>query len=532
MKNALFLPFLISFLCLSPMADAQIAVRFGVSFPQSTRAQPISGRVVVYLVREGSAIDSRQPPSDAPFFKDPQPMFGIDVWNLAPEALVILDDDATSFPVRPSRLAAGTYRAQAVLDAHRLNGNWRREADNLFSQIVTFTIDPAATQTQTVMLSLTDHTGVRTPRKAPGVEYVSVPSKLLSDFRGTPVTLNAGVVFPTDHDPTRQYPAIYVVPGFGGDHGMAIGETLIRQSPRFQDVPHQTLWRNCFVIVLDPEGPYGHHLFANSDNNGPVGDALVKELIPALDQKFNLVSSPSGRLITGHSSGGWSSLWLTLNHPDIFGACWSSSPDPVDFRSFQLSNLYESDNWYTDIPDGLATFSGEGIVDGEVPSYRDDTKIRMTVRQENTMEEVIGPCNTSGKQWDSWFAAFGPRDSKGFPAALFDPVTGAMDSRIAEKYRRYDIGSFLREQPQTYAPLFHERVRIIVGAKDNYFLNEAVTLLKNDLAAITFQPLVATKGSITIVPEADHNSVHASEAMLAWPTDMIEYLKTGGFIKD
>ncbi len=532
MTQALFARFIILVLLLPMTLRADNAPRFSVSFPTSTRAEPISGRLIVYLVREGSSINERRPPSDAPFFDDPQPMFAIDVWQLAPEALVILDDEATSFPAKPSRLAPGTYRVQAVLDANRLNSSWRREEGNLFSQIVTVTIDPAAPLEQPIALSLTDHTSERIPRKAPGVEYVSVPSKLLSDFRATPVALNAGVVFPTNHDPARQYPAIYVVPGFGGDHAMAAGEALIRNSPRFQDVPHQTLWKNAFVVVLDPEGPYGHHLFANSDNNGPVGDALVQELIPALEQQFNLAPSPGGRLITGHSSGGWSSLWLTLTYPDVFGGCWSSSPDPVDFRSFQLSNLYESDNWYTDLPEGHATFSAAGIVEGEIPSYREKTKVKMTVRQENAMEEVIGPRNTSGQQWDSWFAAFGPRDSGGFPAALFDPATGAMDARIAEKYRRFDIGALLRAEPQKYAPLFHERVRLAVGADDNYFLNEAVTLLKNDLQAIPFQPLVASKGSIIIVPDTDHNSVQSSEVMRQWPTDMIEFLKAGGFLTD
>lgn len=526
---------LIALICLlAPLAPAADAppLRFGVSFPASLRTAPISGRLIVYLVREGSAVNPQQPPSDAPFFEDPQPMFAIDVADLAPETLVIVDDDATCFPVKPSRIAPGTYRVQAVLDANRLNSRWRREPGNLFSQISTITIDPAKPLPNFVPITLSDVTHQRTLRQAPGVEYVSVPSKLLSDFRGTPVSLNAGVVAPANRDPLRQYPTIYVVPGFGGDHAMAVTEALIRASPRFQDVPHQTLWKNAFVVVLDPEGPNGHHLFANSDNNGPVGDALVKELIPALDQKFNLAPSPGGRLITGHSSGGWSSLWLTLTYPDVFGACWSSSPDPVDFRAFQLSDLYQSDNWYTDLPDELPTFSDDGIVDGEVPSYRQKTKIRMTVRQENAMEEVLGTHNTSGQQWDSWFAAFGPRDSKGYPAALFDPTTGAMDQRIAEKYRRFDIGSLLRAEPQKYAPLFQERVRLVVGADDNYFLNEAVSLLKSDLAAIPFQPLVATKGSITIVPDTDHNTVQSSETIRAWPTDMIGYLKAGGFIKD
>lgn len=41
-------------------------------------------------------------------------------------------------------------------------------------------------------------------------------------------------------------------------------------------------------------------------------------------------------------------LWLQTQYPSIFAGCWSSSPDPVDFRNFQLINLYENENLYYD----------------------------------------------------------------------------------------------------------------------------------------------------------------------------------------
>src|SRR6185295_9952655 len=52
----------------------------------------------------------------------------------------------------------------------------------------------------------------------------------------------------------------------------------------------------------------------------------------------------AARLLTGHSSGGWTVLYLQTHYPAIFTACWSSSPDPVDFRNFQLANLYSDKN--------------------------------------------------------------------------------------------------------------------------------------------------------------------------------------------
>jgi len=42
----------------------------------------------------------------------------------------------------------------------------------------------------------------------------------------------------------------------------------------------------------------------------PRGEALVKEFIPYLESQFHLIAKPEARIVTGHSSGGWSSLWL------------------------------------------------------------------------------------------------------------------------------------------------------------------------------------------------------------------------------
>ena len=63
----------------------------------------------------------------------------------------------------------------------------------------------------------------------------------------------------------------------------------------------------------------------------------------------------------------------------------STTPDPVDLHKFQLVDIYSAESMYSD-----------GTKDW--PSVRSGS---MTIRQENAMEEVLGPCNSSGQQWDS-----------------------------------------------------------------------------------------------------------------------------------
>jgi hypothetical protein len=497
-----------------PATTLFAAPSVSVSIDPAVRSTPATGRLVVYLSRVQLGGAMFRAPANGFNEESPQPIYGIDVKELAPGAVVTIDDSATSFPVKLSELPPGQYRAQAVLDMSRANSSWQREPGNLFSENVAF---DASRPARLVLKSVVRE---QTWPRLPQVEVFQLRSKLLSDFHKREVMLRAGVAFPVGHDRTRRYAAVYEVPGFGGDHTMAF-YTAQRRSARASRDDSGGVSRHTFWIFLDPESPNGHTLLADSDNNGPVGQALVTELIPALEAKFNLIAEPTARIVTGHSSGGWSSLWLATRYPETFGACWSSSPDPIDFRKFEMVDIYASENLYKDA-------KGE-----EVPAARFHGVNTMSTRQENGMEHVLGPRNDSAQQWDSWQAVFGHRGQDGNPKPLFDPVSGAIDRTEAESYRRYDIGHLLNSDPKRYAPIFRERVRLVCGEEDNYFLEQAVKLVKADLDRLDPPtPSDPRPGYIKLVPGADHSSVYSSPVMQAWSREMLEHLRKHGHVRD
>lgn len=493
---------------------------FSVKIDPAARRSPASGRLLVFLVKDGSRVRGREPVG-GPFWDDPQPMFGTDVKDLLIGAHVKVDDSATSFPAPLSKLPPGKYTAQARLDITRTNSEWRRDAGNLYSEIVRFTVDPAKPD-QTIEIILDQVVKVRKPGDTPGVEFFEVKSKLLSDFHKRSVLLRAGVVLPVGYDKARKYAAVYEVPGFGGDHMGAAAIGAQRQSGT-DTGPEGELDRGAFWIVLDPESANGHTLFADSANNGPCGEALVKELIPALEAKYPLVAKPGARLLRGHSSGGWSTLWLALTYPGTFGACWSSSPDPVDFRRFQLPDIYGGGNMY------VAPQSEGGK---DYPSVRGPAGPGMTIRQENLMEEVIGPRNMSAQQWDSWLAVWGPRGDDGRPAALYDPVTGVFDPKVAGQFRAYDLTELLKKNPGTMGPVWHQRIRLVVGDKDTFYLNEAVALLKPEAEGLSIPAYPEGKnGYIKVLPGLDHGSVFMSPELRGFAGEMVEHLRRAGLVE-
>lgn len=501
-------------------AEAEAGVRFVVEPPANSML--LNGRLVVFCTNLASSV-ADQSPSDGPFWDDPQPMFGRDVSIKSEQGTNarawIVDDNALSFDQLPSKLPPGKYKAQAVFDHVSGSSSWKKEAGNYFSKPIEFEVT-AAGKLADVNLSLTEQTEDETPKDSPNLKFIIFRSKLLSDFRHTDVFLRAGVVLPTNYDPKRKYAAIYEVPGFGGDHTDAVGTAMKRGTGRAGELD-----ANTFYVSLDPESPNGHTLFADSRVNGPCGAALVRELIPELEKQFPLAARPEARILRGHSSGGWSTIWLATTYPDVFGACFSSSPDPVDFRKFELVNLYEQTNFYWLMnPDGT---KGE-----ELPSTRTDGKVTLTVRQENLQEEILHPDNAAGQQWDSWQAVWGTPDGKGRPKPLYDAIAGGINKSEIDAYKAYDMRLLLHNDPKKFGPLYAKNIRIIVGDADDYYLNEAVHLLDDELKSIkTDLPDADCHGYVKFVSKADHGTIYRSPEMRAFSAEMLDHLKRNDLLQ-
>lgn len=503
-------------------AAAPAAIVIDVTLDPSARTEPATGRLVVFLIGEDSTLFEveRIEPTHGPFFGDPQPMYGIDVERLAPGGTVAVGDTATAFPHPLSELPPGRYKAQALLDVGAYSSQPRAEPGNILSEVATLTIAPDAGEHR-LALTLDRVVPPRSFPRTDAIRELSIRSDLLSAYHGRDVDLRAAVVLPMEHDRTRRYPAVYVIPGFGGDHRAALREQRSRHRPMSADA--RTLRESAFFVYLDPESANGHHLFADSACNGPVAEALLTELIPAVERRYRLIAEPEARLLAGHSSGGWSALWLALQHPETFAGCWSSAPDPIDFRAFQRTNIYADDSMYI-IEDPA---SGRVV---EQPAMMRGGEVTMTVRQENRMEEVLGPRNASAQQWDGWLAVFAPRSADGRPVDLFDPETGVIDPAVAAAWRAYDVGHLLRTDPGRYVPLLRERVRLVVGEADGFDLDDAVRLVAASLEELDPDPSPAAPGFIRIMPGHTHPSIAGLAWRELWPGDMVRHLRRHGMV--
>lgn len=480
------------------MALENDGFQFEVTISEEVQQEPFTGRILIFFS------DSEEPePRFGSPLADLQPVIAVDVEDLEPGTPVVMDVDELSHPVAKSfpepfnNWDADNWYIQAVADREdRYRRSINEQPGNLYGETEEHFIDPGSDEI--IELSL-DYMAEEpsAPEDTEWVEKVEVRSELLSEFHDRDVYMRAGVILPPGyHESEQEYPAVYVAPGFGGRHFRAWSwmDGNFGEKWKQGDFPMPML-----RIVLDPDIRYGNSTFANSENNGPVGDALVEELIPAIEEQFRVDARSDARFVKGHSSGGWASLWLQVTYPGFFGGTWSTGPDPVDFRRMQIINIYEDDNAYWD-DHGYAR-----------PSMRVEDEILLSIREENKYEYVTGP----GGQWISWFSVFSPQDEDGGPKKLWDQVTGEIDHEVAEAWKDYDIRMILEENWDELEPHLQGKIHIIGGIEDNYYLELALQKLDDFLED-------KDHGGYIEIHPGDHGSFRTPDLMMRIYEEMEE----------
>ena len=81
------------------------------------------------------------------------------------------------------------------------------------------------------------------------------------------------------------------------------------------------------VVVVDCKNRFGGSQYLNSSAQGNYADYVLDEIIPLIEKRFGIEGDPAGRIIAGHSSGGFGALRLAMQRPAYFGAVVALSPD-------------------------------------------------------------------------------------------------------------------------------------------------------------------------------------------------------------
>ncbi len=473
------------------------ALRFDVSFPANLRKEAADGRLYVMLSKD----EKQEPRFQISYRVSSQQIFGVDVEGLPPNQPAHLDGSALGHPLESlSEVPPGDYFVQALLNIYetfrRADGHvvklpmdrgegqhWNRKPGNLYSKPKKMRIDPG--RKETIRISLA---GVIPPLEDPKdtkyIKNVRIRSRLLSDFWGRPMELGSIVLLPEgfDEHPNARYPLVvyqghhtreWLTPvGFRPDPPSSDLKDYARTQAEYaykfyQDWTSGRLPR-MIIMTIQHANPYYDDSYAvNSANLGPYGDAIVKEVIPEIERRFRAIGEPWARVLYGGSTGGWEAMAQQVFYPDFFNGAWCNCPDPIDFRSYMLVNIYEDKNaFWLEGPFGRVPRPARRELDGHITS---------TLEQMNRYELVLGTKGHSTDQLHIWQAVFSPVGEDGYPKPIWDYKTGDIDKKVAEYWReRYDLVHILKRDWKTLGPKLAGKLRIKVGDLDNYYLDNAV----------------------------------------------------------
>ncbi|MGI9546610.1 MAG: hypothetical protein ACR2MM_05210 [Flavobacteriaceae bacterium] len=514
MRIALYCTFLFAMLILS-CNNQNTDTRIAVSFPEEVSDKALDGRLLLMLASSGET----EPRFQINAGLNAQPVFGVNVEGMQAGSKQLFTADILGFPYESiDEIPAGEYWVQALLHVYETfnlatghtvklpmdNGEgqqWNRSPGNLYSKPVKINIDSDGVPPIELVLDQMIPP-IPEPEDTDWIKHIKIKSEKLSEFWGRDMYLGAHILLPKgfEEHPEAKYPLMIFHGHFPADFGGfrttppdtnlkpeyserfgVEGYNIIQQQEAYDFYQrwNDPEFPRFLIIEIQHPTPYYDDSYAvNSASQGPYGDAITYELIPKIEEEFRGIGESWSRFLYGGSTGGWEALAVQVMYPEEYNGCFAACPDPIDFRAYCLTNIYEDENAYYYKSDHKKL---------EVPAHRDNLgQLQTTLKDYNHLEMILGDNSRSGQQWDIWEATYSPQGEDGYPARLWDKKTGVIDASIAAYWQEnFDLRYILERDWDKLGDKLKGKIHIYCGDMDNYYLNNAVYLMEDFLENTT-----------------------------------------------
>ena len=495
--------------------EKKLKISINVSFSDNISAENMNGRLLLML----SNNNEKEPRFQIGVGLNNQLIYGMNVNELAPNKKVTFNEEIFGYPIESLKdIKPGEYYIQALLNVYEKfnlstghtvklpvdNGEgqqWNKSPGNLYSTPVKITITENGIENVDIVLNQVIPE-IKEPEDTEWVKHIKIKSEKLSAFWGRDMYLGAHILLPKGfkEHPEAKYPLMifhgHFPADFGGFRTMPPDADLKPEySERFSvdgyNITQQQeaydfykRWnepdfpRFLIIEIQHPTSYYDDSYAVNSASQGPYGDAITHELIPYIEKEFRGQGEGWSRFLYGGSTGGWEALAVQVKYPDEYNGCFAACPDPIDFRSYCLTNIYEDKNAY---------YYKSEHKKLEVPAHRDYLgNISSTLRENNHLELVLGDKSRSGQQWDIWEATYSPQGKDGYPERLWDKYTGDINPEVASYWKEnYDLRYILERDWDKLGDKLKGKIHLYCGDMDNYYLNNAVYLMEDFLENTT-----------------------------------------------
>ncbi len=287
------------------------------------------------------------------------------------------------------------------------------------------------------------------------VDFITSPA-LEDNALGDPAQRPIVVYTPPQYDPqgSARYPALYCLHGYTGDAAALVAarpwETNVVQW--IDRLIVQERMQPSLLIVVDGFTRLGGSQYVNSIHNGDYATYTVRDVVGYVDSAYRTIADEGGRAVLGKSSGGFGSLYLSMQYPGIFAAFASHSGDSYFpyAHPHSFAEVHRTLEKYDfDIAAFVQAFEG---------------KPKRSPSEYTTMEML------------AYTAAYSPAGRAAFELDLpFDRETGALREEVFARWLEFDPAQMCLSKRAELARL---RLRYLdCGRRDEYALDVGARVL-------------------------------------------------------
>jgi enterochelin esterase-like enzyme len=186
----------------------------------------------------------------------------------------------------------------------------------------------------------------------PGVDFMALPNGRVTDASIASAVLGKQMKYriylPPGYDDPRcasmRYPVLYLLHGVpGGMHDWVDGGNANQTADALIKM---RVIRPLIIVMPDGSLDDPHHdtQWGNSPVTGErVEDALIQDLLPAIDATYRTLPGKDDRAIGGLSAGGYGAVNIALHHPEAFTVAFSISGYVTPEQTYDGRDIWGSD---------------------------------------------------------------------------------------------------------------------------------------------------------------------------------------------
>jgi S-formylglutathione hydrolase len=162
------------------------------------------------------------------------------------------------------------------------------------------------------------------------VERIKVHGKALEgNLEGDSPDRDVSIYLPPSYQTARnrRYPVVYMLHGFtDSDEKWFVTPNHWINFPAVLDKALAGGSREMIIVMPNAFTRFQGSMYSNSATTGNRDEFVARELVAYIDSHYRTVANAASRGLAGHSMGGYGTIRIGMQHPDVFSSIYALSP--------------------------------------------------------------------------------------------------------------------------------------------------------------------------------------------------------------